>query len=158
MTFTREMVERYHPQPPVLEVGSCNVNGSVKPLFPQDGYIGVDFDDGPNVDQVVEPGANLSLLGLFNTVVSTEALEHDPRPWVTFKRIFACLQPGGLFIATARGFTTRGGSFGYHAFPSDYWRFSPDAFQLLCDDTGFQVVELEPDPEFQGVFLVARKP
>ena len=61
----------------VLECGSYNVNGSVRGLFAAREYIGLDWRPGPGVDVVslvheYQPGRR------FDTVISTEMLEHDP--------------------------------------------------------------------------------
>ena len=61
----------------VLECGSYNVNGSVRGLFAACEYVGLDWRPGPGVDVVglvheYQPGRR------FDTVVSTEMLEHDP--------------------------------------------------------------------------------
>lgn len=158
MAWVSEVVATYGPQPPVLEVGSQIVNGSVRSLFGEP-YVGVDFCEGPGVDHVVKSGFDLSTLGTFNTIVSTEALEHDPRPHVTFKRISAALNAGGLLIATMRGFSQGDDRhFPYHGFPNDYWRYSPDAVRVLCADAQLDVMQCDVDPEFPGLFVLARKP
>ena len=61
----------------VLECGSYNVNGSVRDLFTAREYVGLDWRPGPGVDVVslvheYQPGR------MFDTVISTEMLEHDP--------------------------------------------------------------------------------
>jgi hypothetical protein len=61
----------------VLECGSYNVNGSVRGLFAAREYVGLDWRPGPGVDVVslvheYKPGRR------FDTVISTEMLEHDP--------------------------------------------------------------------------------
>ena len=45
----------------VFELGSYDINGSIKPLFSFNEYIGVDVSEGPNVDKVYD-GKNLSFL------------------------------------------------------------------------------------------------
>ena len=36
----------------VLEFGSCQIDGSAKPIFAKSKYIGVDISEGPNVDMI----------------------------------------------------------------------------------------------------------
>ena len=61
----------------VLELGSYDVNGSVKEIFTEcDEYIGVDLIDGPGVD-IVYDGYDLNLGKKFDLVISCEMLEHD---------------------------------------------------------------------------------
>ena len=86
---------------PVLEVGSRNVNGTVRPLFPQAGYLGIDLVDGPGVDLV----ADILKVGdrfnaQFSTVVCCETLEHVKEPWAAIDTMALALRPGGLLIVT----------------------------------------------------------
>lgn len=62
----------------VIEVGSYDVNGSVRPLFPEaDSYIGLDRRAGPGVD-VVADALTYTPDGPVDLVVCCEVLEHDP--------------------------------------------------------------------------------
>lgn len=156
LVWVRDVIARYNPQPPTLEVGSRNVNGSVRPMFSGE-YVGVDIVAGPGVDAVVDADDDhyLYASAWCGTIVSTEMLEHDPRPWLTIRKMADALYHNGLLILTCRGFDT--GHFGRHDFPGDYWRYSKDALTLLCEDVGCAVLECVDDPEFPGVFLVARR-
>lgn len=143
----------------VLEVGSLDINGSVRPLFDPPGgvggrYIGVDLVDGPGVDEVVDArNVGRRWPASFDVVVSTEALEHDPAPWETMKAIGKALRPGGTLIVTARG-----NGFPPHN-PPDHWRFLPSAVPLLFDLAGCDVVEAQADPQVSGCFAVGvRRP
>ena len=81
-------------QPPVLEVGSYNVNGSVREYFPKP-YTGVDMQEGPGVDKVADAHALPFEDGSFETVVSTEMIEHDPAFWLSLAEMRRVLKPGG---------------------------------------------------------------
>lgn len=62
----------------VLEVGSLNLNGTIRDFFEQCTYIGVDLAKGPCVD-VVDKGEDLSYAdGSFDVVASCECFEHAP--------------------------------------------------------------------------------
>jgi len=62
----------------VLEVGSLNINGSIRAFFEQCTYIGVDLARGPCVD-VVARGEDLTYSdGFFDVVASCECFEHIP--------------------------------------------------------------------------------
>lgn len=88
----------------VLECGSLNVNGTAKFLFAASEYIGIDACFGAGVDQV-------SLVhewdgkpdGYFDTVVSTEMLEHDPYWRESIRRMVDFVRPGGSLIVTYAG-------------------------------------------------------
>jgi SAM-dependent methyltransferase len=83
----------------VLEVGSMNVNGSVRDLFDGE-YIGIDREPGPGVDYVFD-AAHFDGAQTFDVVVSTEALEHAPDPTAIIGCAWRALGPGGTLILTA---------------------------------------------------------
>ena len=140
----------------VLEVGSLNVNGSVRQFvetLEPGKYIGVDIVGGPGVDLVCRADELLQRFGesSFDLLVSTEMLEHV-RDWrrvvINFKHV---LRPGGSLLLTTRSY-----GFGYHGFPYDFWRYElSDLRQIFAD---FTIENLEADPLSPGVFLKARKP
>ena len=135
----------------VLEIGSYDENGTVRPLF-HGTYVGVDMRDGPGVD-VVAPSHELPQPdGAAAVVVCTEMLEHDPSPWLTMLEIRRVLQPEGYLILTARG-----NGFPLHAYPDDYWRFMPSSFRRLFDLAGCDTVEVVEDPQAPGLFGLARR-
>lgn len=157
MVAVHGMLEIRHPSQRVgvLEVGSYNVNGSVRDLFPDTYYRGVDIRSGPGVDHVTEPGHLFFPACYFDVVVSTETLEHDLRPWQTMAEIRRVARRPSWLILTARGFSDKG-VFGRHDHPGDHYRFSVEALAALVGDSGFEVEDARPDPEAPGVFLVAR--
>jgi SAM-dependent methyltransferase len=82
----------------VLEIGSLNINGSVRQFFTDCVYIGVDVAPGPNVD-VVSLGHEYSMpAGSFDTVISCECFEHDPYWRQTFTNMLRLTRPKGLVI------------------------------------------------------------
>lgn len=139
----------------ILEVGSYNVNGSVRTLFDQTNYLGVDIEPGPGVDRVMSAhDLSWSIYPRylpFDLVVSTEMLEHDRRPWVSLKEMWMVLKLGGLLLVTARG-----NGFGDHN-PPDRFRFMEQGFHDIIEDAGFEVLEVTADPQAQGWFGVGRK-
>lgn len=140
----------------VLEIGSADVNGSIRGLFPDASYWGIDIVEGPGVDQVVEPGDPLPTGGvLWDVVVTTEMLEHDVYPWKTIANIYDTMADGGHLILTCRGFDHTG-SFGFHN-PPDRWRYSRDAIQALASSAGFENFNIQRDPQAIGWFLLAKK-
>jgi SAM-dependent methyltransferase len=92
----------------VVEIGSRNINGTVRDLFHKCRYTGVDLEEGEGVD-VVEDYANyldssfLEIGTLYDVIVSCEALEHDRYWGITLERMYYALKPGGLLLVTAAG-------------------------------------------------------
>lgn len=88
----------------VLEIGSYDVNGSIRPLFAAAAqYVGCDVRPGPGVDLVGHP-ADIAVDGPGPTIViCCEALEHDSEPERTIAAAERLLQPGGRIIITAAG-------------------------------------------------------
>jgi SAM-dependent methyltransferase len=82
----------------VLEVGSLDINGSVRALFQDCSYTGVDLRDGPGVDLAC-PGHLLELpTGHFDTVISAECFEHNPFWRETLANMLRMTRPGGLLL------------------------------------------------------------
>ena len=94
----------------VLDVGSLDINGNNRYLFEDCLYTGLDLGPGPNVDTIspahdFEGGPTAPdpecISGGYDTVISTEAFEHDPYFEKTLKHIvMRLLKPGGLFLFT----------------------------------------------------------
>lgn len=140
----------------VLEVGSLDVNGSVRqiiePLAPA-AYTGIDIEPGPGVDELCDVGQLMDRYGRdqFDLVLSTELVEHV-RDWRTaFSNLKGVLRPGGQILVT-----TRSRGFPLHGYPSDYWRYEPDDMRRIFAD--FDAVLVQRDPEEPGVFVKAQKP
>lgn len=140
----------------VLEVGSMDVNGSLRPFVESLGpasYVGVDIAPGPSVDVVVDASGLVDRFGAesFDVVITTEMLEHI-RDWQTvvsnLKRV---VRPGGLLLVTTRSI-----GFPYHGYPYDFWRYEPEDMRAIFAD--FEIEALERDSDAPGIFMLARKP
>lgn len=152
-TLTREMVEGKR----VLEVGSFDVNGSVRPyvmsLEPFE-YLGVDAQPGKGVDKVADCENLAADLhdDTFDIVISTEMLEHV-RDWrKAMIGLVDVVKPDGLLLIT-----TRSPGFPYHPFPEDNWRYTRDQMWAILTTLQMVVLAIEDDPE-PGVFALAFKP
>ena len=88
--------------PLVVEFGSRNVNGSVRPLFSGVRYIGVDLLPGPGVD-VQADAATYTPPEPAGVVVCCEVLEHAPDAGAIVANAYRILAPGGVLILTAAG-------------------------------------------------------
>jgi hypothetical protein len=84
----------------VLEVGSYDVNGSVRPFFTDCDYTGLDVVPGPGVDVVCEAQKYAEPEGTFHTVISCECFEHNPEWIATFANMVRLVKSPGLIIMT----------------------------------------------------------
>jgi hypothetical protein len=84
----------------VLEIGSLNINGSIRPFFEKCTYVGVDLGEGADVD-VVARGEDLTYEdGAFDVVASCECLEHNPE-WVATLKNMIRMASGLVFFSCA---------------------------------------------------------
>lgn len=141
----------------VLEVGSLDVNGSVRPMVAARrpaSYVGVDVAAGPGVDLVADVAELWRHYDRdsFDVVVSTECLEHVEDWRRAIAAMVTVLRPGGVLV-----WTTRSAGFPYHH-PPDRWRYSQPAMAEILTAVGLDILVLMDDPEVPGVFVKARKP
>ena len=88
----------------VLEIGSLDINGSVRSIFTPfaEKYIGIDTQAGPGVDIVASATEYLNP-GYFDVVVCAEVFEHTPEWKKIINNSYVNLMDGGIFIATMAG-------------------------------------------------------
>jgi SAM-dependent methyltransferase len=88
----------------VFEVGSQNINGTVRDFFPNAReYLGIDLGMAPDVDWVI-PGELAELSdGWADIVISTECFEHCDNWHLVFLNMARILASGGLFVFTSAG-------------------------------------------------------
>lgn len=159
----------------VIEIGSYNVNGSyasfIKEYNPSD-YVAVDLHHCDHFKgtyiatdrqavHLQEPCVNLILnvldlpdrfnLEFFDYVVSTEMLEHAEDWKKSISVMKRLLKKGGYLVLT-----TRSPGFPLHAWPDDWWRFTPDDMKKIFADC--EILNLESEIALAGVFIKVRKP
>jgi cephalosporin hydroxylase len=138
----------------ILDVGSYDVNGTMKPIFEQGQYIGLDMEKGPNVDVVGKSHEIPFIDNFFDIVISSSCFEHDDMFWVSFKEMCRVLKPSGYMYIQA----PQNGP--YHGWPGDNWRFYADSWRALekwGKSLGYEVELVEsyidektPSPEYEG--------
>lgn len=126
----RAAIETFDLPTPVLEVGSYQVEGQedlidLRSYFPARPFIGLDMRPGPGVDQVGSVEALPFTSGTIGTVIAMSTFEHVAHFWRGFDEVYRVLRPDGAFLVSCPF------HFHIHCYPSDYWRFTPEAFKLL---------------------------
>ncbi len=103
LDYLRKVKERFPDQfanVRVLELGSLNINGTPRPFFTNCEYLGVDWRPGPCVDIVAFAHELDYPSESFDTIISTEMLEHDKFARQSFLNALRMLKRDGLFIFT----------------------------------------------------------
>jgi SAM-dependent methyltransferase len=139
----------------LIEVGSLNVNGSLRPVIEimrPAKYIGVDLTFGPGVEVICRAEDLISSFGIksFDVVIATELLEHVKDWRGVVSNIKQVLKPGGILLVTTR---SRGAE--YHGYPFDFWRYEISDMEEIFSE--FQIDRIESDPLVPGVFMKAVK-
>ncbi len=111
----------------VIEIGSQDVNGSLREVCPKDFvYTGLDFQKAKGVDIVLNDPYLLPLESeSVDIVLSSSCFEHSEMFWLVYLEIMRVLKPHGLFYLNVPS------SGDFHRFPLDCWRFYPDSGKAL---------------------------
>lgn len=140
----------------VLEIGSYNVNGSlrsiIEPLEPAE-YIGTDMREGPGVDMVCRAEEVVERFGKnrFDVVITTSTFEHVRHWKAALSKMKHVCKANGLILFTAPS------DWPYHAYPNDYWRYKRQDIEHIFSD--FEILVLESDsPPIADVYAKLRKP
>jgi SAM-dependent methyltransferase len=141
----------------ILEVGSKDVNGSVRPyilrISQPESYTGVDIEAGKGVDIILDAERLVDHFGVnvFDVVICCEMVEHVKNWQLIFENLKRVLKPTGLMLLT----TVMPG-FPFHEFPSDYWRYERSDMNMIFSD--FRVLTIETDSQVHGIYVKALKP
>lgn len=99
----KEKFPHYFVGKRVLEMGSLNINGSVRKFFRNCKYTGIDKTAGAGVDVVCLAHEAPFKDRSFDVVISTEMLEHDKYARKSMDTAMKLLKKGGILIVTAAG-------------------------------------------------------
>jgi len=139
----------------VIEIGSCDVNGSLRSFFeslePEE-YVGIDLEEGPCVDIICNAEEVLDRFGpeSFDVIISTEVIEHVKDWQKVISNIKGICKKGGVMLITTRSY-----GFPYHPTPTDFWRYERGDMEEIFADC--EIKNLEIDKEFPGVFIKSKK-
>lgn len=105
--------------------------------------LGVDMIPGDGVDLVANMEESRDI-GLFDHVECMSVMEHSRRPWLMAENIERAMKPGAT-IFLAAPFVWR-----IHAYPDDYFRFTPNGIRSLFtriqwESVMFAANELRPE-------------
>lgn len=160
----RTFFPSFFAQKKVLEIGSLNVNGSVRGYFTDCDYHGIDVGEGPGVDEVCM-GENFAGKALdFDVLISTEVFEHTANWDTIFLNMLRMMKSDGLIVFTcaSEGRTQHGTSLIHpESSPltsgtSDYYRNLTEsdfkkAFKLKYWFSEFTFFRDEEDLYFVGI-------
>lgn len=96
----RQFLPEYFEARRVLEIGSLNINGSVRQFFQGCDYLGIDVGEGAGVDRICRGQDFDAPAESFDTVITCEMMEHNPdwaRTWLNMIRV---MKPDGLLVLT----------------------------------------------------------
>ncbi len=100
-------------------------------------YTGVDYLTETSRPDIIASALDLPLENqFFDTVVSTELLEHVPDPLRALREMHRVLKPGGYLILSTPMYWPR------HEIPYDFFRYPYDGLLYLLKESGFELVRM----------------
>ena len=127
----------------ILEIGSREYadhsNLRLREMFPEaEFFVGTDVEDGDGVDVVCDLRNQFETIDetlgrrRFDTIFCISVLEHIDDVFTASRNIARLLSDGGaLFLSVPFVFRI-------HGYPSDYWRFTPEALTFLFPALDFE--------------------
>lgn len=134
----------------VCDIGSCDINGSFKPLFGRHKYLGLDIKEGPNVDIISEdlyryPFENET----FDVVISGSTVEHVKNMFRWIVELKRIVKREGLICIIAPSVFRMN-----HPHPVDCWRIYPDGMRFLLEMiAGLEVLKIRSSGSKRGTIM-----
>lgn len=126
----------------VIEIGSRDINGSVRPLFPRSKWTGLDLYAGPAVDVVCD-ASEWTPENPVELVICCEVLEHTQKWRDLIECAYRWLKPEGMFLMTCAAPGRPGHSHidGQLLRPGEYYgNLSGRDISYQCLSVGFPIV------------------
>lgn len=126
----------------VVEFGSRNVNYTVRPLFPNADWWGIDAQPGPAVDEVAD-AATWRPCWTVDLVVCCEVFEHTPDWAAIVANSFEVVRSGGrvVFTCAGPGRPEHGVNVDDPLNPGHYSNVDPDELREAMVAAGFDRIE-----------------
>ncbi len=157
LEFARDVAANLPIAEPLVEIGARAAEGQegvadLRAMFGAAEHIGCDIQEGPGVDRIEDVHQLSFADGSVGTVVCLETLEHVADPLRAVQEMHRVLRPGGVLAISSLMF------FPIHAHPWDYWRFTPEGFELLLQPFESRLVVAQGWEHLpEGVFGVGVK-
>lgn len=121
----------------VVDLGSYDVCGTYRCLIPENNkYIGIDAQEGPNVDLVMTTEFVMPLEPeSVDILLCGQTLEHCTNPFKLVEDMYRVVNPGG-WVFLAAPFIWRP-----HFYPLDCFRFLPQGMESVLVSAGFTHIE-----------------
>lgn len=142
----------YFQRKKVLEIGSLDINGSVRRFFEDCDYMGIDIGPGPKVDQVCCGEDFPGKAKQFDVVISTEVFEHA-EDWdlILLNMLRLMKRDGIIMISCASWGREQHGTSLCHSAMAPHVATSSDYYKNLVEDdfrASFQLDYWFADYEF----------
>lgn len=129
--FVADLTRAAELPEPIVEFGSLQVeedqDADLRPLFAGREFVGTDMREGPGVDRVEDLRALTFADGEVGTALCLDTLEHCADPVQACRELHRVTADGGVCVIASVMF------FVIHAYPSDYFRFTPEGFRAMLE-------------------------
>lgn len=157
LEFARDVAASFPIESPLVEIGARAAEGQegiadLRSIFGAAEHIGCDIQEGPGVDRIEDIHQLSFDDDSVGTIICLETLEHVADPLRAVKEMHRVLRPGGVLAISSLMF------FPIHAHPWDFWRFTPEGFELLLEPFESKLVVAQGwDQMPEGVFGIGVK-
>lgn len=144
----------------VIEVGSRDINGSIRCHFPAATWTGLDLHSGPSVD-IIADALDYTPADRVDLVLICEVMEHCPRWQEMVHHVASWLRPGGRIIITCAG----PGRDPHSAIDGGPLQLNEHYANVTQDDlaeelhyAGFVQIEVSGNEHWKDTYAIAERP